>query len=355
MRQEPGVDLRHPREQALLVHGERVPGLGVLERRERLALWALARLGRAQGVERRQLGVRRDEAHRLLARQRLLAHRLVAPVEAALEPVAPLLGHVVRRVGSARRVVQEERLVGRDRLGVLDELERLVRQVLGQVVALLRGPRRIDRMVVIDQVGKPLVGLGAQEPIPALEATAAGPVATGRREVHLDGRAEVPLAHHVGVPAELAQDLRQHPVLGRDRAAGVGIATRGLGDAGHAVAGVVAACQQAGARWRAEGRRVPLRVAHALGRDAVDVGRLDRPAVGAHRREADVVEHDVHDARRAGGRHRRLEGRPIGHRVPDIDVDGALERRGHAFAPPAASPDGSSPTTPGRRRTRLAG
>jgi len=45
---------------------------------------------------------------------------------------------MMRRVGRAGRVVEEERLVRRDRLGVLDELQRLIGQVLGQVIALGR-------------------------------------------------------------------------------------------------------------------------------------------------------------------------------------------------------------------------
>ncbi len=279
VRQEPRVDLGHPGEQPLLVVGQRVPRLGRVQRRERLAVGARAGLGRADRVDRRQLGVGRDDAHLLLPGQRLLAHRLVAHVEAALELVDPLLRGVVRRVGRAGRVVQEERLVRRDRLGVLDELERLVGEVVGEVVALLRRLRRVDRVVVVDEVRVPLVGLGAQEPVPALEPAAARPVAPRRGEVHLDGRAQVPLADHVGVPAELAEDLGQHAVLRRDRAARVREPDRGLGDAGHRVAGVVAPGQQARAGRRAERRGVPLRVAHAVGRDAVDVRRLDRPAV----------------------------------------------------------------------------
>jgi hypothetical protein len=68
---------------------------------------------------------------------------------------------MVWRVGGAGRVVEEERLVWRDRLRVLDELQRLVGEVVGQVVALGRGFRLVDRVVVVDQVRVPLVGLGA--------------------------------------------------------------------------------------------------------------------------------------------------------------------------------------------------
>ncbi len=229
----------------------------------------------------------------------------------------------------ARRVVEEERLLRRNRLRVHDELDRLVGEVHGQEVALLRRERLVDEMVVVDKVRVPLARLGAEEPVPALEASAARPIPPRRREVHLVVGAQVPLADHVGVPAELAEDLRQHPVLRRDRAARVREADRRLGDAGHAVAGVVAPREQTGARRGAQSGRVPLRVAHTLGSELVDVGCLDRPAVTAHRAEADIVEDDVDHAGRTVWRLRRLERRPIGLGVPDIDVDDALERLAH--------------------------
>ena len=238
----------------------------------------------------------------------------------------------MRRVSGARRVVQEERLVRGDRLGVHDELDRLVGDVLTEVVALLRALRLVHRVVVVGQLGVPLARLGAEEAVPALEASPGRPVATRRGEVHLDGRAQVPLADHVGVPAQLAEDLGQHAVLRRDRAAGVAEPAGALGDARHAVARVVATGQQTRPRRRAQRRRVPLRVADAVGGDLVDVGRRDRSAVAAHRREADVVQHDVDHARRAGGRLRRLERRPVLDRVPDVDIDGSLERLAHRLA-----------------------
>ena len=98
--EEPGVDLGHPREQPLLAVRQRVPRLGDVQRRERLAVGPLAGLGRADRVDRRQLGVGRDDAHLLLPGQGLLAHRLVAHVELALELVDPLLRRVVRRVAA---------------------------------------------------------------------------------------------------------------------------------------------------------------------------------------------------------------------------------------------------------------
>ncbi len=267
VREEPGVDLRHAAEQLLLVVGERVPGTGDVQHRERLALGARS-VGGADRVDRRQLGVLWNDAELLLAGERLLAHRLVAHVEPAFELVDPLLRGVVRRVAGTECVVEEERLLRGDRLRVHDELDRLVGQVDAQVVALLGRARLIDEVVVVDEVGIPLARLGAEEPVPALEAPAGRPVAARRGEVHLVLGAEVPLADHVGVPAALAEDLREHPVLRRDRAARVREPDRGLGDAGHAVPGVVAPGQQTGARRRAERGRVPLRVADTVRGDA---------------------------------------------------------------------------------------
>ena len=138
VRQEPRVHLSHPREEPLLVGGQRIPRPGDVQRRERLALGSLAGLGRADRVDRGQFGVGRDDAHLLLPGQRLLPHRLVPDVEPALELGDPLLRSVVRRMRGTRRVVQEERLVRCNRLRVLDELQCLVGEVIGEVVTLLR-------------------------------------------------------------------------------------------------------------------------------------------------------------------------------------------------------------------------
>ena len=73
----------------------------------------------------------------------------------------------------------------------------------------------------------------------------------------------------------------------------------------------IPAGQQARAGRRAQRRGMPLRVAHASRRDPVDVGCLDRPPVAAHRREADIIQHDVDDIGQALGRLGRLERCPV--------------------------------------------
>ena len=95
-----------------------------------------------------QLGLGRDHAELLLAREGLLAQRVPARVEAALVLVGPLERHVVRRVRGAGREVGEERLVRHQRLLLADPVDGVVGQVLGEVVALLRASGRGSTGVV---------------------------------------------------------------------------------------------------------------------------------------------------------------------------------------------------------------
>ena len=61
---------------------------------------------------------------------------------------------------------------------------------------------------------------------------------------------------------------------------------------------MVASGQDAGARRRAERRRVHVVVAQAVRRQAVDIRRLDRAAVTAKLAKAGVVQHDEEDVGR---------------------------------------------------------
>jgi hypothetical protein len=125
-------------------------------------------------------------------------------------------------VGGAGTVVEEERLLGRDRLRVLHELDGLVRDVFREVVPLLRGLGRCHWMVVMDEVGIPLVRLAPEESVVPLEAAAERPLPLRRGEVHLVLGTQVPLADGVGAPAAFAQDLGDVRVLERDVAVRVG-------------------------------------------------------------------------------------------------------------------------------------
>ena len=85
--------------------------------------------------------------------------------------------------------MQVERLVRVDLLGVGDELDRLVDQVLAQVIALLGRARWLDLVVVVDEVGIPLAGVAAQEAVEALEAAPERPAVVRARGGLLVGSA----------------------------------------------------------------------------------------------------------------------------------------------------------------------
>ena len=299
--QEAGEHLHHPRVQPPLLVAERLPRGHV-------------------GVVARELRGLRDDAELLLAREHLLAVGVPAVVERALVAVGPLLRDVVRRVRRAETEVQIERLVGVDLLGVGDELDRPVGQVLGQVVALLGGLRRLDLMVVVDEVGVPLARVAAEEPVEALKPAAQRPAVVRARGRLLAAGDQMPLADHVGAVAVLEQHLGQEPVLERDQPVVAGIAGRHLGDARHRVAVMVAAGDDARAARRAERRRVHVVVAQAALGQAVEVRRRDRAAIAPELTEPRVVQHDEQHVRRAlrrphrsWPRRRRLIRRPADH------------------------------------------
>ena len=226
----------------------------------------------------------------------------------------------MRRVCRAEAEVQVEGLIGVDLLRVGDERDRLVDQVLAQVVALLGCARRLDLVVVVDEVGIPLARVAAEEAVEALEAAAERPARVRPRRRLLVGRGEVPLADHECVVALLDQHLREEPVLERHHAVVARIAGGELGDAGHPVAVMVAAGDDTGAARRAERRRVHVRVAQPASGETVEVRCLDRAPVAAELAEAGVVQNDEEHIRGAllgphlrRPRRGRLVGRPPDH------------------------------------------
>ncbi len=94
--------------------------------------------GRDLVVTRGEYGIGRNNAQLFLFLESDLALLVPAMGELALVLVDPLLRHVVRRVGSAGREVHEERLVSHERLLLARPGNRLVGQILGQVVTFRR-------------------------------------------------------------------------------------------------------------------------------------------------------------------------------------------------------------------------
>ena len=328
---EPGVHLGLAAHDRLLVFVERVPRAhdvdGATSSPSTLFWPSSGLIGESSVVLRYQ-------AELLLTFEDALADRFVALVEAALVLVDPLLRRVVRRVPGAGAEVHEERAVGRDLLRVGDHGDRTVDQVLRQVVVVVPEARRpvlrrvsglVDDLLVLHEVGVPLVGLSAEVPVEALEAAAGRPVALRRCHVRLVLGDDVPLADRVRVVAPLAEHLGDRRGLERDVPVRAGEAGRRFGDAGHPDRRVVASREQRRARRRADRRRVELRVPQPSVAQPLHRRHLDRTAERLQCAEADVVPHDEQDVRRAIRRLRLLVRRPVGSRIADVEVDGSVE------------------------------
>ena len=217
----------------------------------------------------------------------------------------------------------------------------MIGQVLGQVIALRRATRRLHLVVVVDQLGIPLAGVAAQEPVEAVETAPERPPVIGPGGGLLLGRHQMPLADHVGVVAVLLQHLRQETVLERDVAVITRIAGRQLGDRRHPVGVVVAAGDHAGSRRRTQRRGVHAVVAQPAGRERVQMRRGDRTPVTAELPEPGVVQNNEQHIGRSGNRPHRL--RPRRRRLVGGPAHPAREGRArpilaerHGSGPPAA-------------------
>ena len=207
--EKPGEHLHLPRVQLALGVGQAVP------RREQL---------RTLG----ELGVRRDDAEPLLALERLLPVDVPAVVELALVLVGPLLGDVVRRVGGAGGVVDEPRLVGVLRAHGVQPLDRLVGDVVGEVVELpVLALGHAEGRVVLRDDRVVLAGGTGQEAPPVVEAPARRPVVERAGRAHLVARGHVPLAETAGDVAVLLEDPRQGGAGARPDAGVAGERARG--------------------------------------------------------------------------------------------------------------------------------
>ena len=249
---------------------------------------------------RRQLGVRRNHAHRLLARERLLPDLVPTLVELALVLVRPLLGHVVRCVDGPGRVVDEEWLVRRHRLLRFDPVDRLVGHVRREVVPL-RLRRRHARHTIVDQ-RIPLIRLASDEAVELVEALMGRPAVEGSGHARLPRRGLVPLAERTGAVAVQPKHLRQGRHAIRNGARVAGKRRRGLHDRTGVRLVMVAARLERHPRRRTERRRVEIVVSQPALRELVEGGCLQRTAKRARCAKAEVVDQDDHDVGCALGR-----------------------------------------------------
>ena len=225
----------------------------------------------------------------------------------------------MRSVAGTRGVVHEERLLGRVDVRVEHHLDRLISEVLAEVVAVLGPLRRARGPVVERQVGVPVVRLAAQEPVEALEPAAERPAVQRTGWGVLFRGRQVPLAEAERVVALRDEHLGQHAV-GRRHPPVVTREPRGqFLNAGDAAGMVVAAGQNARPRRRTQRGRVHVRVAQARVRDAIDVRRVDKPAEAIELPVTDVVEHEEQHVRSTvfGSRRSRPRRARLLDRAPD--------------------------------------
>ena len=197
-------------------------------------------------------------------------------------------------------------------------MDGVVREIGGEVVAGLADPR-LNRARVAIEIGRPLVGLAAEEAIKVLEPESDRPLFEGAGRAVLIGRNVVVLAEPGGRIAVVPKDPADGGVLGTDDGIVTRIAGRQFAD--HAIADLmmVAPGDQRGSRRRAKGRRVELGEAQAGGCDAVERRRRYDAAERAGNAVTLIVGHDEQDVRRALRRHdaRRPERRRSGGRLLD--------------------------------------
>ncbi len=187
----------------------------------------------------------------------------------------------MRGVSRTKGEVHEQRPVGADRLRVVQHPDRLVDEVLAQVVALGGGCRRFAQVVVADELGVELVSLAVEEAVEAVESPLQGPLLERPRRrggLHL---AEMPLAERERGVALVAQHLGQRRGMQRHLASHVGEAGVEVGERAHPDLVVVAPGEQCGASRGAERRDVEVGVAQPTRRQRVDVRGGDLRAVAA--------------------------------------------------------------------------
>ncbi len=225
------------------------------------------------------------------------------------------------RVHRAQWEVEEERAIRCRVLLVLHVADRSVGEVFGEVVPGFGRGRRIDVLVVADEVRAPLVRVALEKPVVALEAEPERPPVERSRMRTLARRDEVPLPHRERVVPAITQQSRHRGRRLRDPSRVARIGRGHVGQEPHPDRVRVASGEQARPGGRTERGHVEAVVPEPVRGEPIDVRRLDPRAEASELREAGVVEHDEHHVRRpllgvrqgevAGG---RLFGREAGPR-----------------------------------------
>ena len=267
-------------------------------------------------VRRQRIPVSRLRHHRRIGRDQSERRRAVAPLAAQRLPA--------RVVTAAVAVDRLARRLQRDVVGLEGEIEeeRLIRRapsVLAQItecavdeelrgVVLARHRRLAVVLEPVDLVGEreialtgvPVVGPAVALHQRSIEAAGAGQV--------VGFLAEVPLADRIGPVASVAQQRgeRHHTAIEHGEVARLAVLRERYRLAHRADSGavVVDAGEQHGPRRRAFGGDMEACETCAARRQRIERGRGDLAAEGTDIGVAPVVDHDQHDVRAVGRRHR---------------------------------------------------
>lgn len=246
-------------------------------------------------------------------------------------------------MGRAERHVGEERPVRRDRLLGPHPVDRVVDQVLRQVVAVLRQPVGLDRGGPGVELRVPVVHLRAHEAVERAEPLAGRPPRERPGLADLGRRGLVPLAEGGGAVAVAAQDLRDRGRARGPVAVVAGLRRRHLRRHAHADRVVVAAGQQRLPGRRAQGRDVEAAEAQPLVGQPLGGRHLAGAAVRRGRAEAHVVDEDEQHVGCSVGRRDRPDRPGAG-----VDVEreaGSVGHEAHCVfpSPPRAIDAPASP------------
>ena len=257
-----------------------------------------------------QLCVRGHDATLLLTLEHRLSQGIPAVGELPLVLVRPLQRHMMRRVRRTRREIDKERLLRRQRLLRPDPPDRLVSQILGQVVALLRRLLRLHRRRAVIERRVVLVVLAADEPVELLEPTSAR-----RPGVKRPYRGGLPRRHLVTL-AELGRRISVQLQRRRQRSLRVGTHPtrpgsrgRGLGDHPHPDGVMVAPREQRRTCRRTQRGRVEPSVGQPTTLQALRHRHPHRATERTRRAEPDIVQQDHENIRCALRRQQRLDRR----------------------------------------------
>ncbi len=301
-----GEDFHLPDEEFLLLVCELIPGLENV-------------IG--PGCQLRILG---DHAKLLLVLEDGFAQLVVALVKQVqgADLLHPFLGRVMRRMGGAGCVLDEDRL-GRVRLvHPRNVVDGIVSHTGDQVPARL-AVKGVDLRGVAKQVRLPLVGITADKAVEIFEAQPGRPLVKGPDLAGGKRRSVVIFAEPRGGVAVIKQDPSDGGLVLGDDAVVAG-ETRGL-LGNHTEAGrvVIAPGDERRPRRRAQrGGENPV-VAQTLVGDAVHRRCRNHAAEGARYAEAGVVRNDQQYVGRLFGRYNAR--RPPGGRLQGIMLDHAAE------------------------------